>query len=154
MQNPFVWMSLTFLPRFWWLTEVTLVVAFGLCPKFWGGKDLWMTVLLENECSFNGRDNHRWWKYSTPTSSLKKILNFMHSQVMGTQKLWVQAPTKLRATSWNFHHLIFHKRAVRSLLECFLVHNSLRNHWNKNPFIYQSLVQFIIYTLNKQRIVT
>ena len=60
---------------------VTLVVAFASCPKiFGGGGDLWMLVLLENECSLSGGDNQ-------PLLAVKTISNFLHSQAMGIQKL-------------------------------------------------------------------
>ena len=45
-----------------------LVVAFGFCPKIvGGGGDLQMMVLVKNECSLSGGDNHKWWGHSTPT---------------------------------------------------------------------------------------
>ena len=40
--------TMTFHIKFWWLVRVTLVVAFGFCPN----------ILLENECSLSGVDNH------------------------------------------------------------------------------------------------
>ena len=47
-----------FLSFFWWLVRVTLVVAFGFCPKiFGGGGNLQIVILLEKECKFSGTDN-------------------------------------------------------------------------------------------------
>ena len=51
-----------------------------------------MMVLLKNESSFSGGGNHRWWGHSNPTTVLKNS-KFMHSQVVGTQKLQAIAPT-------------------------------------------------------------
>ena len=42
----------------WWIKRVTLVVAFGVCPKILGGsRDLQMMVLLEIECSLSDETN-------------------------------------------------------------------------------------------------
>ena len=60
------------------------MVAFGL---FGGGGDLRMILLLENECRLGGGDNHRWWAHSNATCCLTNKLNFLHSQVLGMQKL-------------------------------------------------------------------
>ena len=46
----------------WWFVRVTLVVAFGFCPKILGGGgDLQNVILLEKECIFSSADNVRWW---------------------------------------------------------------------------------------------
>ena len=51
-----------------------------------------MIVLLLHECSLSGVDNHRWLEHTTQTLlAHKTILNFMHSQAVGTQKLWALA---------------------------------------------------------------
>ena len=51
------------------LIGVSLVVAFGFLPQnMGGGRDLRMIVLLKNECSLSGVDNHRWWGHSNHTS--------------------------------------------------------------------------------------
>ena len=45
----------------WWL-----LLAF--CTNILGdGRDLWIVVLLEKECSFSGADNVRWWGLSNTT---------------------------------------------------------------------------------------
>ena len=60
----------------------------AFCPKILGGGgDLRIIVLLKNEISLSGGDNVMWWGHSNLTSWYKIILNFMHSQVAGIQKL-------------------------------------------------------------------
>ena len=49
----------------WWLVRVTLVVAFGVCPKILGGgRNLWMIFLLLHvyECNLSVVDNQSWWR--------------------------------------------------------------------------------------------
>ena len=71
----------------WWLVRVTLVVAFGFCPKILGGGEgLWLVILLKKECNFSSADNVRWWGYSNTARWLKK-LNFWHSQAVGMLEL-------------------------------------------------------------------
>ena len=48
-------------------TPAWLVLAFCLNILV-GGGDLWIIVLLENEYSLSGMDNHKWWEHSNPTS--------------------------------------------------------------------------------------
>ena len=74
----------------WWLVRVTLVAAFRFLG---GGGDLWMIVLLLNECSLRSVDNQTWWGLLNPTCYFTTNLNFLHSQVAGTQKLRPQAFT-------------------------------------------------------------
>ena len=132
--------------NYWWLFRVTLVVAFGFCPKILtGGRDLQMIVLLKNPCSLSGRDNHRWWWHSNPTYYLKKS-NFFHSQVAGTQKLWAQAlaltPSKPHgkiSTTWCF---VFCNFAIPCLtLWCFCHKGKQYKHQSPpcNSSIYSSV---------------
>ena len=74
----------------WCLVRVTLVVAFRFLG---GGEDLWIIVMLLNECSLRSVDNQRWWGLLNPTCYFKTNLNFLHSQAAGTQKLRPQAFT-------------------------------------------------------------
>ena len=74
----------------WWLARVTLVAAFRFLG---GGGDLLMIVLLLNECSLRSVDNQTWWGLLNPTCFFTTNLNFLHSQVAGTQKLRPQAFT-------------------------------------------------------------
>ena len=47
-----------------------------------------MMVLLKNKCSLGGVDIHAWWgTLKLYQYQLVKNMNFMHSQVVGTQKL-------------------------------------------------------------------
>ena len=72
---------------YWWAITVTLVVTFGFCSKTFGGdRDLQIVILFENERSLSCVDNHKWLAYSNPTS-WQTILNYMHSQVVWTQKI-------------------------------------------------------------------
>ena len=56
----------------------------AFCPKILGGGgDLRIIVLLKNECSFSGGD--MWGGGDTqPLQDGKKILNFVHLEVVGT----------------------------------------------------------------------
>ena len=57
----------------------------AFCPKILGGGgDLWIIILLKNECSFSGGD--MWGGGDTqPLQDGKKIfLNFVHLEVVGT----------------------------------------------------------------------
>ena len=40
-----------------------------------------MMVLLENECSLSGQDNHRWWGHLNPNSCQKTF--FIQSVAVG-----------------------------------------------------------------------
>ena len=69
-----------------WFVRVTLVVACGFLPQnLGGGRDLWITFLLENECNLRGVDNRRRW--DTQILLAGKKLDFMHSQMVATQKI-------------------------------------------------------------------
>ena len=48
-----------------------------------------MMVLLEDEFSLNGGDNHRLWDTHPLLAVLKKYSHFLHSQAVGVQKLWM-----------------------------------------------------------------
>ena len=53
---------------YWLLIRVTLVVAFGFCPKILGGgRDLQIILLSFYECRFDDGDTMRWWGHSNPT---------------------------------------------------------------------------------------
>ena len=65
---------------------VTLVVAFGFCPKILGGGgDLRMMVLLFNECSLSGRDTQ-------PQLAVLKKIELFALPDMGMQKLCDNEP--------------------------------------------------------------
>ena len=57
----------------------------AFCPKILGGgRDLRIIILLKNECSFSGGD--MWGDGDTQSlqDGKKKILNFVHLEVVGT----------------------------------------------------------------------
>ena len=69
-----------------WFVRVTLVVACSFLPQnLGGGRDLWIAFLLENECNLRGVDNRRQW--DTQILLAGKKLDFMHSQMVATQKI-------------------------------------------------------------------
>ena len=55
-----------------------------LALKFWELVGTTNRVLLENECSLSGVDDHRLWGHSNPLAG-KFFLTFMYSQVVRTQ---------------------------------------------------------------------
>ena len=57
----------------------------AFCPKILGGGgDLRIIVLLKNECSFSGGDMWGGGDTQPLQDGKKKILNFVHLEVVGT----------------------------------------------------------------------
>ena len=71
---------------------VTLVVSFGLLPqkfgRWWGTTNITLSFY---DCRFIDGESH--------TLSYVKKFNFLHSQLAGTQKLWVQMLAELEIFS-------------------------------------------------------
>ena len=93
-----------------------LVASYShLCGCFWlFALEFWEFVgptnrlLLENECSLSGVDDHRWWGHSNPTSG--QIFCDLHAlSGSGDTKTFQFSPVLVPHTSHlvNFYYLIF-----------------------------------------------